>query len=230
MILKNNEQVTEIINKAIKDMLIDDELSDDLLNILTDVRLYSHSLEVARYSVCLGVDFSFPEDKLINLAKGALLHDLGKKFINELILYKPGKFTDAEFQLVKQHPQLGYNYIKNKTTNKYILEAIQEHHENIEGTGYPKRILEKKQVVQIITVSDIFSALTEARVYKKAMPASRAFEILENHNGVVQEIVQRLKLLVYDEYEAYSQVNKCVKFFREWLPIRIQRKTKYDFE
>lgn len=228
MRLKQEDKIDIIVMAAIKELIKDDNIFIDFVQILSDVNLYSHILAVAKFSVALAIEYDFNKKDLINIAKGGLLHDTGKLFIDRNILYKPGRFTDAEYELVKQHPKLGYEHIKDKTDNKFILGAIKQHHERIDSKGYPDGIEEKELYIQIITVSDIFSALTEARVYKKAMYASKAFEILEGDSGVNQDIVQVLKGVVFDEYEIYFRAKKLAKYYRQYF--KEKHDYSFDFE
>ncbi len=213
MRLLEEERINKVITLAIKE-LISENIGDDVLGVLTDTNLYNHSLGVARYVVGLGIAYEKNDKFLIKMAKGAILHDVGKLFIDRDVLYKPNRLTDSEFALVKQHTVLGYKHISEKTDNKFILEAVRHHHEKLNGQGYPDGIEVDNRTLQIITVADIFSALTEARVYKRAYSASEAFKILESDDSINQEVVKILKGIVIDEYAAYFARIGWVEYFR----------------
>lgn len=226
MRLKQEDKVDIVVMAAIKELIKDDDIFIDFIKILSDSLLYGHVLGVAKFSVALAMYFNYSKKEYIDFAKAGLLHDIGKQFINRDVLYKAGRLTDAEFELVKQHPQLGYNSIKDKTKCKLILDAVLSHHEKIDEKGYPNHIAENDLAIQIITVADIFSALTEARVYKKAMPMSKALEIMVSDSGLNQEVVNALYEVVYDDYEYYLRAKKLARYYRQYF----KKKHIYSFD
>ncbi|WP_312612093.1 HD domain-containing phosphohydrolase, partial [Oscillibacter sp.] len=107
-----------------------------------DSYTYSHSLNVAVLSIILGIAMNFPVSDLIALGSGALLHDIGKVFINKQIVQKNGPLTPEEFELMKTHSQMGYDYIMSEyRLPPRSCRPILEHHERYDGSGYP---LQKK--------------------------------------------------------------------------------------
>lgn len=220
MQLINEDDIRKIINEAITDLVKDKNTIIDFISVLTDSLLYGHLLGVAKVSVQLGMSYEFPRKKLVSLAKAGLMHDVGKLFIDRGILYRPCRLTDEEFAVVKRHPALGYEHMKGKVKDQMMLDAIHHHHEKIGGMGYPDGTQKEKLVIEIITVADIYSALTEARVYKKAMPVSRAMEILRSDTGLNQAIVGRLEELTYDDVTAILMARKYAKMYRKKYNIR----------
>lgn len=220
MQLVDETKIREIINTAITELVADKNTIIDFVNVLTDQMLYGHLLGVAKCSVQLGMSYDFPRKKLVSLAKAGLMHDIGKLFIDRDILYRPCRLTDAEFAIVKTHPTLGFNHMKDKVSDKTMLDAIKHHHEKVGGIGYPDGLQKSPFVIEIITVADIYSALTEARVYKKAMPVAKAMEILESDAGLNQAIVQRLKDLTYDDVTDILRARSFAKMYRKKYHIQ----------
>lgn len=215
MWLVDEHKIREVINEGITELVQDKDVIIDFVSVLTDAMLYGHLLGVAKVSVQLGMSYDFPHKKLVSLAKAGLMHDVGKLFIDPEILYRPCRLTDAEFAVVKQHPMLGWNHMKGKLKDPMVMEAIRHHHEKIGGGGYPDGTQKSKFVNELITVADIYSALTEARVYKKAMPVAKALEILKNDAGLNQAIVQRLEDLTYDDVTDILRARTFARMYRK---------------
>ena len=220
MQLVDETKIREIINVAITELVKDEKTIIDFISVLTDNMLYGHLLGVAKCSVQLGMSYGFSERKLVSLAKAGLLHDIGKLFIDRDILYVPRKLTDAERAVVQTHPTLGYEHMKGKTKDKIIMDAIRHHHEKNNGKGYPDGIQKNPFVIEIVVVADIYSALTEPRVYKKAMPLEKVFEILDGDDGLNQSIVQRLKDLTYDDIYSVLRARGFAKMYRRKYHIQ----------
>ena len=213
-------KIRDVINVAIVELVEDKNTIIDFISVLTDSMLYGHLLGVAKCSVQLGMSYGFSHKKLVSLAKAGLLHDIGKLFIDRDVLYRPCRLTDAEFEIVKTHPVLGYDHMKGKVKDKTILEAIHHHHEKNNGKGYPDGLTKNSFVIEIITVADIYSALTEARVYKKAMEVEKALSILEGDDGLNQAVVQRLRDLVYDDVTVLLRARSFAKMYRKKYHIQ----------
>ncbi len=115
-----------------------------------------------------------------------LLHDVGKIGIPEEILCKPGKLTEAEFEVVKQHPRMGYEILKPIASLGTILDGVLYHHEYPDGSGYPEGLRGDQipLVARIIHVADTFDALTSTRSYRQAFTIEKALEIIRSERGV----------------------------------------------
>jgi putative nucleotidyltransferase with HDIG domain len=127
-----------------------------------------HCYNVAFYSSLLGekVGLSSAELELLKLA--ALLHDIGKLAIPDHILMKPGRLTDEEFDVIRQHPAIGYELLKDLPEVHDILPIVRWHHERIDGKGYPDGLKgdEIPFLVRIVSLADAFDAMTSTRVYR----------------------------------------------------------------
>ncbi len=149
------------------------------------------------------------------LKRSAPLHDIGKIAISDLILNKPGRFTDDEFKIMQSHTTEGKNILTKIETNAsdmdegYLKESIEMahyHHEKWDGTGYPNKIKgeEIPLAARIMAVADVFDALVAERVYKKSFPYEKAMEIITEGSGkafdpVVVEAFTHISQELYDE-------------------------------
>jgi HD-GYP domain-containing protein (c-di-GMP phosphodiesterase class II) len=152
----------------------------------TDNYLYSHSVNVGIYSAALGMALGLKRDQLIDLGIGAMLHDIGKTMVPMEILSKPGRLTDEEYEVMKQHAMFGYEILKEHADIPLIsAHCALQHHERLDGSGYP-RGLRGDQIHlygQIVGIADVYDALTSNRVYRKAYLPHEALEILFTSTG-----------------------------------------------
>ena len=149
-----------------------------------DYYTYTHSVDVSTYALAFGDYLGLNEVQLKALGKGAMLHDLGKKRVPLEILNKKGKLTEDEFTVMKNHPSLGIDILKEMgEENEITFAIIEQHHEKLSGQGYPKGLKgdEIHPFAQIVALCDIFNALTTKRSYKKAMSSFDAFKIMHQH-------------------------------------------------
>lgn len=154
---------------------------------------YSHSLNVAVLSVLLGTVLKLNQEKLYRLATGALLHDTGKMFINKQVLNKPDKLTDDEFDVIKKHSELGFQYLSNNVDVPDDSKIVAlHHHEQYKGGGYPEGLAENDIHLfgRIVCVADVYDALTSDRPYRKALLPSDAIEyIMSEYNSKFDPVV-----------------------------------------
>ena len=139
-----------------------------------------HSERVMLYSILIGKKLGLSAEELQLLSMGALIHDIGKVGVPDYVLNKPGKLTDEEFELVKLHPAVGDRMIEGIPSLAPMRPIVRWHHEKLNGRGYPDRLEgdEIPLMVRIVTVCDIFDALTSSRSYRGAMPWQKAVDIL----------------------------------------------------
>jgi HD-GYP domain-containing protein (c-di-GMP phosphodiesterase class II) len=130
-----------------------------------------HSGRVAKYSIIIGEYMNLDSEELDRLRISALLHDVGKIGVDDRVLKKPGKLTDEEFELMKQHPTKGANIMRPVAQLKDMLPGIELHHERMDGAGYPHGLLGDQipMMARIIAVADTFDAITTNRPYQTAM-------------------------------------------------------------
>ncbi len=120
------------------------------------------------------------EVNLADLQQAAMLHDIGKIIIPDKILNKKGTLTPDEREIIEQHSEIGYEMLKDMNIKPEVLELVKYHHQNQNGSGYPqaKNDFEYNLGIQILKTADKYTALTEDRSYKKAMPKEEALKII----------------------------------------------------
>jgi len=146
-----------------------------------DYYTYSHSINTAVLSAVIGRELGFHENKVKDLTFAGLLHDIGKIKIPKEILYKPGKLSQEEFTLIKNHSFLGYEFIiKEMELPEYIAKGALDHHERWHGDGYPNGLKGKEisEFGQIIGIADVFDALISEKIYKGSVQSNDAVRIM----------------------------------------------------
>ena len=144
-----------------------------------------HSQRVSDFSTAIGRQMNLPPEILHELKIGALLHDIGKIGIPDLILTKTGRLTDEEKSKMNEHPTIGANIMRNVRMLEKELPALAEHHEHMDGTGYPNRLTGESISLfgRIVAVADVFDALTSERPYRAALSVEEVFGILQRDSG-----------------------------------------------
>ncbi|MEM9353340.1 MAG: HD-GYP domain-containing protein [Planctomycetota bacterium] len=152
-----------------------------------DYYTFTHVTNSAGYAVLLAEKLGVSDPGVRKrIAAGALLHDIGKRFIPTKILCKPGRLTPEERELIELHPQAGYLDLKNNSElDQAQLMMVYQHHERLDGTGYPVKVLgdEIHDWARMLAVVDVFDALTSDRPYRKPMPIAEAIEFLNYYAG-----------------------------------------------
>ena len=197
-------------------MIVDKIKNNPDLNEYFDLKTfdnytYEHSISVAIYAVLMGFASGFKEQEIVNLAIAGIFHDIGKRFIDTDILYKPGKLSDLEFHKIKQHPAGGYHLVKDCSLLSATVKAtVLQHHENEDGSGYPKGLKgdEIYKFAKIIHIVDVYDALISKRPYKDALPVAKAVEFIESKKGTMFDPyyteIFRKTFPVYQEGEMIS--------------------------
>ena len=178
----NIDDCIYIANNIVEEIRESESMIVETINLSSyDNYTYTHSVNVDILSVILGVACGLRDDELRRLSQAALLHDIGKTCVPIEILNKPGILTEEEFAEVKKHPQYGYNMLKdNYDVSSVTRNAILSHHENEDGSGYPRNLTSEHihLFAKIIHIADVYDALTTKRVYKDAMNPADALEYL----------------------------------------------------
>ena len=147
----------------------------------------AHILRMAHYSVLIGRQLGLAPAELEMLLEAAPMHDVGKVGTPDLILLKPGRLTPAEFMIMQQHAEQGYEILRQARSPVLAVaaEIARAHHEKWDGSGYPQGL--KGEAIpllgRIVAVADVFDALTSPRPYKQAWPLAQAREYLEQNAG-----------------------------------------------
>jgi HD-GYP domain-containing protein (c-di-GMP phosphodiesterase class II) len=151
-----------------------------------DPYLLGHARRVCSLAVRIGEELRLSDARLRVVANGALLHDIGKLGLPDAILQKPGKLTDDEFVVLQEHTVRGQHMVANVRALRSAAPAIRSHHERLDGSGYPDRLVGEQIPLEarIVGVADVWDALTSDRVYRPAWSRAAAQELLESEAGV----------------------------------------------
>jgi len=171
---------------------------------MRDPYTFSHARNVSRISNVIGQKLGFDENRLVGLKLAADLHDLGKISIPLDILTKPGSLTHLEYNLVKEHVQNCYHLIKEMPFPFALSEIVYQHHERLDGSGYPNKIHGDKIMLEakILAVSDVLESMTNHRPYRAALGIKKALKELKTGVGtkydpeivgVVEDLIRKNK-------------------------------------
>jgi PAS domain S-box-containing protein/putative nucleotidyltransferase with HDIG domain len=144
-----------------------------------------HSQRVVNFSLELAEELGVGEDMLLNIRRGALLHDIGKMAIPDSILSKPGPLDEGEWKVMRTHPQLAFDLLRDIPYLLPSLDIPYNHHEKWDGSGYPRGL--RGDAIpfsaRIFAVVDVWDALTSNRVYRQAWPFDQATDYLRGQSG-----------------------------------------------
>ncbi len=152
---------------------------------LRDQETAGHTERVTALAEALGRALGLSPLELADLRRGAILHDVGKLAIPDVILRKPGELSDAEWSELKKHPIYAYEWLKNIPYLQRAIDVPHYHHERWNGSGYPEGLKGEAipLLARIFAVADVYDALTSDRPYRKALPREQALRYLETHAG-----------------------------------------------
>lgn len=144
-----------------------------------------HSAIMSDYAAYIAEHLGLNSQDIRSVRFGSLLHDIGKIGIDKMILLKPTALTDAEYSVIKQHPVIGAEIIRSVHPLRDVVPFVLHHHERFDGTGYPKGLKGEEIPLgaRIISLADVFQALTSDRPYRKALPEEEAVSIITDNSG-----------------------------------------------
>jgi HD-GYP domain-containing protein (c-di-GMP phosphodiesterase class II) len=170
------------VDKMIEELLSNRDLLVSLSNIrCVDDYTFEHSVNVCILSLATGVGLGYDRRCLKELGVGAILHDIGKLKVPEEILKKPSRLTAEEFEEIKKHTIYGYKILReNKDISIRSALIALSHHERIDGSGYPLKLLDKDihQFGKIVAVADVYDALTSDRVYRDKLNPHEGYDYI----------------------------------------------------
>ncbi len=145
---------------------------------------------------------NLPTDKIDGIRTAAIIHDLGKISVPAEILTKPTKLTDLEFGIIKTHAQSGYDILKDIEFPWPIARMVLEHHERMDGSGYPNGLVAEETLLEsrILSVADVVEAIASHRPYRPSFGIDAALKEIENNKGTL-----------YDP----GVVDACLRIFRQ---------------
>jgi len=161
-----------------------------------------HQQRVSDLASAIAKEMGFPEDKIMGIRMAGLLHDIGKIAIPVEILSKPGRLSKTEFELIKNHPQVGYDILNSIKFPWPISQIVLQHHERIDGSGYPNGLSGNEILIEakILGVADVVEAMASHRPYRAALGIDKALEEISNNKG---------------KYYDTEAANACLRVFKD---------------
>ncbi len=161
-----------------------------------------HQQRVAELAVAIGEKLGLSQHRIEGLRLGALIHDIGKVYVPTEILNRPGRLDDAQFLLIRSHPQVGYDIVKGIDFPWPLAKMVAQHHERLDGSGYPQGLKGDDILFEsrILAVADVVEAMASHRPYRPALPLETAMEEIESHQS--------------DWFDP-SVTEACLRLFRE---------------
>jgi putative nucleotidyltransferase with HDIG domain len=161
-----------------------------------------HEIRVATIAVAIGREMGWDENRLQGIRLAAMVHDIGKIVIPPEILTKPSRLSAAEFAMIKEHPETGYNILKGVPFTWPIAEMVRQHHEKLDGSGYPLGLKADEILAEskVLAVADIVEAMASDRPYRRSHGLETALRQIESEAGTLLDP---------------ETVRICVALFRE---------------
>jgi putative nucleotidyltransferase with HDIG domain len=161
-----------------------------------------HQRRVADLAISIAQEMGLPENVVAGIRMAGLIHDIGKLAVPAEILTKPSKINDLEFQLVKTHPEVGYDILKNIDFPWPVADIVLQHHERMNGSGYPRKLKRPDILIEarIINVADVVEAMASHRPYRPSLGIEKSLEQISKNRGIL-----------YDD----EVVDACLRLFRE---------------
>lgn len=175
-------------------MLVDVVNALSLAHETRDLYTAGHQYRVSQLSAAIATQLGLSQDRVLGTRLAALLHDIGKLNTPSDVLNKPSRLSAIEYMLVREHVQIGYDILKTVDFPWPIAEAVYQHHERLDGRGYPRQ-LQGDQIIleaRIISVADIVESMTSHRPYRPALGMERAIEeitTLAHQGGLDSDVV-----------------------------------------
>ncbi len=183
----------------------------DMLQCIRDLddQIYVHSLNVSLICFSFATWLNFNAHDAEQLMLAGLLHDIGKLKLPKDIMQKPTSLNEKELESVHQHPIMGYELVKDRKMDSRVKEAILMHHERCDGSGYPNKLSSKdiSPFAKILSIADVYDAMTAKRVYRKEICP---FEVLENFEKEGYQKYDVAYLLPFLEGLAQCYINATV--------------------
>lgn len=172
--------------------------------------VYIHSISVALISYMIAAKKKYSSDDMRLLITASLFHDIGKLHIPVEILNKPSRLTDAEYELVKKHPQLGYEILKKAHFPSEVLLPALLHHERCDGSGYPFGVTMERipELARIIAIADVYDAMTARRAYRNEICS---FDVIEDFENSGYQKFDTALLIPFLDSIAQSHINVKVR-------------------
>lgn len=192
----------ELKNKELRKILDRSISSLSKISEIRDRYTSGHQKKVQKLACAIGCEMGLSEEQIENISLSALVFDIGKIYVSSDILNKPDKLTHIEYKLIQTHVKHSYDIIKEINFPNEVLNIIYQHHERLDGTGYPEGISGNEIVIEsrILAVSDVVDAMCSHRPYRSVLGVEAALQEITQFKGIKYDI---------------DVVNTCVNLFRE---------------
>ncbi|MBN1277584.1 MAG: HD domain-containing protein [Deltaproteobacteria bacterium] len=201
------------IQKTVKKLRNALESSINAIALTVEIRdsyTAGHQQRVARLADAIALKMGLSEDQVDGLHLAGVIHDLGKIGVPAEILSKPGRISEIEFGLIKTHPQVGYNILKGMEFPWPIAKIVLQHHERINGSGYPFGISSDEILLEakILGVADVVEAMASHRPYRASLGIDKALEEISSKRGILYDadIVDICLGLFHDNIFAFEEL------------------------
>lgn len=186
-----------------KQVLVDTIRAMSLTVEKRDPYTAGHQNKVAQLSIAIGHALGMDENRLEGLRLGATIHDIGKIYVPAEILNRPGRLSKAEFEIIKSHAEVGYDIIKDVRFPWPVADMVIQHHERMDGSGYPKGLKGEDIILEarILSVADVVEAISAHRPYRPAVGLDKALLEIEANRGILYdtEVANACLRLIRDE-------------------------------
>jgi PAS domain S-box-containing protein/putative nucleotidyltransferase with HDIG domain len=181
--LSSHQQMTKNMEDTVQAMAMTVEYKDRYTA--------SHQRRVAQLARAIADEIGIDENKKVGLYLAGLVHDIGKLRVPAEILSNPGKLTEAEFSMIKLHPQTGFDILKEVQFQWPLAQIVQQHHERINGSGYPLGLKEDDIYLEskILAVADVVEAMASHRPYRPSLGIEAALDEISQHRGTLYDPV-----------------------------------------
>lgn len=148
-----------------------------------------HQKRVATFACAIAKKMDLPQDQIDGVRMAGMIHDIGKNAIPGQILSKPAELTKLEMGMIKEHPQIGYDIIKGIEFPWPVAQMVLQHHERIDGSGYPQRLLGDEIYLgaKILGVADVVEAMASHRPYRASLGLDSAMDEISKNRGILYE-------------------------------------------
>ena len=185
--IENERQQQELERKQKQTELLSLQMMQTLSTTIEAKDEYTrgHSYRVAEYAALIAAELGWSSEEIQQLKHAAYLHDIGKIGIPDLILNKPSRLTDDEYNLIKKHTVIGAEILKDITFVPHIVEVARNHHERYDGNGYPDGLssVEIPIHARITAMADSYDAMNSRRIYRNALPPEMIREEISKNRG-----------------------------------------------
>jgi putative nucleotidyltransferase with HDIG domain len=197
-VLAERNQAEKKLKKTIKEIVQAIALTVEMRDPYTA----GHQKRVANLAGAIAKEMNFSKEQIDAIVMAGIIHDLGKMSIPAEILSKPGRLTEPELNIIKTHPQVGYDILKTIEFPWPVAQIVLQHHERLDGSGYPSGIKGEGVLpeAKILAVADVVEAMASHRPYRPALGIDQALEELSKNSGTL-----------YDP----KVVDACFKLFHE---------------